>query len=102
MAGELVAFDAAKAHLRITDDDHDEEIAAKLAIASAEIVNWLDTQADPVWDATSAPLDVQGAVLVRLGCLYEHRGDDAGSNDEEKNWLEIERRLARRRNPSFA
>ena len=98
----LVSFDVAKRHLQITDDDHEEEIASKLAIASAEIVNWLDVMADPAWDETSTPLEVQGAVLARLGCLYEHRGDDGGGHDEETNWNEIERRLARRRKPSFA
>lgn len=98
----LVSFAVAKSHLRITDTDHDAEIQSKLEIASAEIVNYLDVQADPLWDEDTAPLDVQGATLKRLGCLYEHRGDDGASNDEEKNWDEIGRILARRRNPAFA
>lgn len=98
----LVAFEVAKRHLRITDNDHDAEIQSKLEIASAEIVNYLKAQADPAWDATTAPLDIQGATLKRLGAIYEHRGDDGSSADEDKNWDEIGRILMRRRDPALA
>lgn len=99
----LVAFDTAKTHLRVTDDDHDAEIQTKLDHASAVIVDYLGDRADPLWDDTSTPLHVQAAVLYLLGCVYEHRGDDLAPDAvDEEAWAAVARLLARSRTPALA
>lgn len=102
---KLVAFETAKTHLRITDDDHDVEIQTKIDHASAIMLDYLKSRGDPTWDATSCPLPVQAATLYMIGLLYEHRGDDleAGAGDfDQGTWDAIERLLKRSRDPALA
>jgi hypothetical protein len=101
--GPLVSFEEAKAHLQIRDDDHDDEITAKLAHASGIVRDYLKDQNDPTWTDLDAPLPVQAAVLTMLGHLYEHRGDDlAPAAYDEKAWEAVARLLARFRDPALA
>jgi hypothetical protein len=101
----LVPFEQAKSHLHVTDAVHDAEIQAKLAQASAIIVDYLKGDVAPTWDETTAPLPVQAAVLYMLALLYEHRGDDleAGAGDYDVGtWDAIDRLLKRFRDPALA
>lgn len=101
----LIAFQTGKDHLRVTDDDHDAEIQSKLTMAEGIIVDYLKAQADPSWDETTTPVPVQAAVLIMLGFLYEHRGEDleAGAGDfDEGAWNAVGRLLMRLRDPALA
>lgn len=104
MADYLTLPDA-KAHLRITDADHDAEIQTKLTYASGIVRDYLGTYGDPAWDATSAPDQVHAATAYMLGLLYEHRGDDltTGAGDfDAATWDAVKRLLDRIRPPAFA
>jgi hypothetical protein len=99
----LVSLVTAKDHLRITDTLHDADVSQKLASASATIRDYLKDQNDPTWDDTSAPPWIQAAVLLLLGHLYEHRGDEfgpAGDNDE-RVWEAIANLARRSRDPAL-
>lgn len=99
----LVDFYTAKDHLRVTDSAHDDEIASKLAIASAIIVDYLKGRADPTWDEDTTPLPVQAAILNMLSHLYEHRGDDFAPDDHSTAvWRAVELLLERFRDPALA
>ena len=105
MAG-LVTLAVAKAHLKITDTDHDADVQRYADQASLAIVGWLDAQADPAWDETTVPLDVQAAILVMLQNFYDHgelQGPTArtGKSKDEETWDAVERLLMRRRAPSL-
>lgn len=103
----LVTLARAKAHLRITDADHDDDIGQKSADASGIIVRYLKGQADPTWEAVTnpPPSAVQSAILLMLAQLYEHRGDDesfgAGSRSAS-TWDAIEHLLVTWRDPAVA
>lgn len=96
----LVAFDRAKKHLRVTDNDHDEEIQSKLDQASDIITDYLKAQADPTWNEDTAPGRVQSAVLLMLGHLDGNRGQDLRADEDV--WKAIERLLMRVRDPALA
>lgn len=96
------------------DDVHDAEIQSKLDHASGIIVDRLSKSAywAPIvaaWDATTAPLPVQAAILEMLGALYEHRGDDVATVPsggaapyDQAVWDAIERKIARFTDPALA
>ena len=104
-----VSLAEAKAHLRITDNDHDPEVQATADRAVAVILDYVAKGRtrfpDPTVPAPLTPdgLIVQSAALDFLGSLYEHRGDDYGINTPDAEvWQAIRRKLARLRNPAFA
>ena len=102
---DLVTLPVAKTHLRITDADHDAEIQLKVTHASAIVRDYIGTYGDPLWDATTAPDQVQAATLYMVGLLYEHRGDDltTGAGDfDAATWDAVKRLLDRVRPPAFA
>ena len=92
---KLASLADAKIQLRITDAARDAEITLLLEHASAEVFQYIGPQADPTWDETTAPDVVQAATLYRLGHLWEHRGDDAAADTEDKNWAGLSLRLMR-------
>jgi len=100
----LVQLADAKVHLHVTDPARDVEIQGKADHASAVIVDYLKEQADPAWTADTAPLVVQAAVLLMLGHLWEHRGDDleAPTGSDAAVWEAIARLLMRMRDPALA
>ena len=99
----LVPLADAKLHLGITEaTERDAEVTLYLKQASALIYQYIGTQADPLWDETTAPDDVQAATLKMLGNLFEHRGDDANDEHEQKIWEGISLLLMRRRDPALA
>jgi hypothetical protein len=99
----LTSLDNAKLALRETDPARDAEITLYLQHASALIVQYVGSQADPEWDETTAPDDVQAATLKMLCNLYEHRGDDVAPDDHDiKLWEGISLLLMRRRDPALA
>jgi len=102
----LVALDVAKAHLRITDTDHDAEVQRELDAATTIVVLYLAEFADPTWTEATLPADVCQAILILLGHLDESRGgmgvDPASDDDMEKTWKAIASILMRRRLPSIA
>jgi hypothetical protein len=77
--GPLVSQDQALAHLRLVLSSAQPEIqadlTAKIAQSSEAIRRFVDHANDPSWDETSAPKCIQQAVLLHLGCAWDHRGD---------------------------
>lgn len=104
-----VALPAAKAHLRISDDDHDGDIQSKLNQAESIILELVASgrtrrvEPAPPAPGTSGGLILQSAILELLAGLYEHRGDDFGVNQpDEELWNAIRRKVARLRDPALA
>ena len=102
----LVTLTQAKSHLRITTSDDDVDIALKLAQAEAAILercaataHWAPIVAG--WTDADVPLSVQAAILILLGHLHEHRGDD-DMNIDEALWLAIERLICLNKDPVLA
>ena len=99
----LTSLANAKLALHETDPAREPEITLYLEHASALIYQYVGAQADPLWDETTAPDDVQAATLKMLGHLYEHRGDDVAPDDHDlKLWEGISLLLMRRRDPALA
>jgi Phage gp6-like head-tail connector protein len=96
----LVSMQQAKEHLHITVDDTDADVALKIEHASFVVLDYLKTRANWSWTEQDAPGHVQAAVLLVLGHLYEHRGDDMRTDDAL--WGAIGRLLARARDPAYA
>jgi hypothetical protein len=96
----LVSLGQAKDHLRIEHDYSDADIVDKMEQASAIVVDFLTTQADPTWDELTVPKPVQTAILWVLAHLWAHRGDEVGKDDEL--WAALNRLLARFRDPAYA
>jgi len=95
----LATLAEAKAHLQITDDARDAEVTQFLALASAQVFDYIGTRADPAWDETSAPDVVRAATLRALVHNWEHRGDDS---DDTALWTAIGALLMRTRDPALA
>lgn len=103
---DLVPLDAAKRHLRIVDDLHDQDVQQKLDLATAVIGDYLaDWQPVDEWTTDTIPLMATAAILMMLTHLYEHRGDDmaptaSGATPDADVWAAIERVCARLRAPT--
>lgn len=103
MAAVLVTLVQAKAHLRIPTAmiADDVDIQLKLDQAEGIILTYLDVQADPLWvSPATAPANVTAAILLALGGLHEHRGDD--QTLDESTWMAIARLLVGLRDPALA
>lgn len=99
----LITLAAAKAHLYITDDDHDAEVTAAMTDASATIRDYLKGHNDPTWTDTTAPPWVQRAVKLLLAHFYENRGDAHGTtNNDPAVWAAIAKLLDRSTVPTVA
>lgn len=96
----LVTLLQCKKHLHVEDDLHDVEITLKRDQATATIVDYLESRADPTWTDQTVPGQVSAAILLLLGNLYEHRGDDMQA--DEACWQAITRLLVRSRDPALA
>lgn len=106
---DYVSLIEAKAHLRITDTDHDTEVQATADRAVAIVLDYVEAGRtrfpDPSAPEPGTPhgLIVQAAALDLLGSLYEHRGDDYGINPPDLEvWNAIRRKLSRLRNQALA
>lgn len=99
---ELVTLDVAKAHLQITDADHDVDVQQKLTAASATIRDYLKDRNDPTWTPTTVPPFIASAVLLYLAHLYEHRGDEFGQDNDDRVWDAIANLCRRSRDPALA
>ena len=93
----LVSLEKAKRHLRIDNTDHDEDIANKVAQASAIVMDYLKLTAVPATWPT-VPFVVEAAVLVVLGELFQKR--EAGDVDVISQGVQA--LLARQRDPALA
>ena len=104
MAAILVTLTQAKEHLRVTTaalDPGDTDIQAKLDQAEGIIREYLDTAVDAAWvSPATAPATVTAAILLALGDLREHRGDD--NTLSAATWEAITRLLAQRHVPAIA
>ena len=92
----LWTVDEAKVHLRITGTAHDVDITQKLAAAQEAILAYLASAADPLWDATTAPMPVKHAIHLLTAAFYEDRGDGTIPDP----WPKIYALLAAYRDPT--
>ena len=77
----LVSLSMAKEHLRITHNEENGPIQDKLDAAEDIVMDYIGlASASPTWDDTNVPPRIQAAVLLVLGDLWEHRGDDDEGN----------------------
>lgn len=103
----LLALDVAKDHLHETGTARDADIQRKADAASAAILGYLATFADPTWTETTLPADVQASMLIFLEYLEWRALDPSASSsasDDQvvKVWKAVEALLMRRRLPSIA
>lgn len=77
----LITLDQAKEHLRIDDLNDpamEEDLFLKMEQASAIILDYIEV-IDSGWDETTVPEHIRVTVLMVLGNLWDHRGDDKES-----------------------
>lgn len=102
-AAVLVTLAQAKAHLKITTaagHPGDADIQLKLDAAESIIRKHLKAGDDPAWTPATVPAAIPSAILLQLGDLYEHRGDD--DDNAPKNWDRIQTILRPFRDPALA
>ena len=63
----LVTLARAKAHLNITDTDHDGLVTDTMTAASAAIRDYLKDRNDPTWTDATVPPWIAQSVLLLLG-----------------------------------
>jgi hypothetical protein len=96
----LVTLEQAKAHLRVTDDDSNDEIGLKATLASEIVLNYVTHADKDEWTDSSVPGSVQASVFLVLTDLWDHRG---GGDDEEVFLSSAVKSLLRRyRDPPLA
>lgn len=79
MTSRLVTLPLAKKHLRVDHTDEDEYIGLLVDQASGIVRDYLKVEVGE-WGEEATPQPVQAAVLLVIGNLYAHRGDDPGTN----------------------
>lgn len=96
----LVTLAQAKLHLRIDEDDGDNDLELKIHAASGAVLNyvrqsdpaWLDTAGEPVIDTAGEPAgipyEVKAATLLLLGDLYKER-DGANTSQWSHGFLPV-------------
>lgn len=100
----LVTLDQAKAHLRVEHNADNDDIQLKINAASVAVVNYCKTTDAQGWDETTAPADVQNAVLLLLGDFYKTREGGDPSNDVALGYfpVPVTALLHRYRDPALA
>lgn len=86
----LVTLAVAKMHIKADwlttspADERDAELQEMVEQASDHIAGYLKlpVTSPPYWDETTAPPRVRSMVLLLVGHLWEHRGDDLTTVDE--------------------
>lgn len=101
----LISLLQAKDHLRITDDDHNADIALKLSVAEQMILDRCNTTAHwraitPTWTSATVPGGVRNAIFLVLTHLYENRGDDMTVDADF--WAAVDRVISLHRDPVIA
>jgi len=110
----LIDLEEAKGHLRVTGTNADEDLTAKMFMATAILFNYLkiDPDASPLsvpwgtsdWAGDEPPWDIKAACLLILGDLWAYREGSTLGNFREMNPISpaIESLLRRWRDPSMA
>jgi hypothetical protein len=108
----LITLAQAKKHLRLTTYEDDDDVLLKLEQATSMVLeyiwrdddDWVDTMI--AWTTTTAPKQIQAAIMVQLGELHRFRGDDVPDQTpkREHGYLspQVTAYLHRFRDPSVA
>ena len=93
----LVTLIAAKVHLHLplTTTDRDGDVQDLVDRSSAIVITHLKSRANPNWsvedplpsDGIVVPKNVEVAVLLLIGQLDQHRGDDVVPDGDWKSYL---------------
>ena len=85
----LVSLAQGKNHLRVDNDDEDNDLTLKIHAASAAVLNYLKSGANKFLDSNGeveidsnddpvgVPYEVSAATLLMLGFLYKDRDENA-------------------------
>lgn len=75
---KYITLEQARDHLRLDDDDADDQadLALKIEAASAMVANYLGAAADFTED--DVPPEVRAATLLMAAYLYRYRDQDPG------------------------
>lgn len=77
MAGLPISLELAKAHLRVGDSSHDDElIAAKLEMAFGVAEDITNRNIRKEYTAETLPPAIKAAILLILGTLYDNESDN--------------------------
>jgi hypothetical protein len=101
----LVSLEQAKAHLRVSSTDSDDDIQLKIEQASTLILERCGSTAywraiTATWTDATVPQSVQAAILLMVGHLHENRGDDMKA--DEALWMAIDRLIPMNKDPVIA
>lgn len=98
----LVTIDRARSHLHIEGFDEDEELEAKIADASAIVIDYMK-RPNHGWTEATAPGQVQAATLLVLGAIWSQR-EGVGQSAEDLDPISpaIVSLLRRMRDPALA
>lgn len=98
----LITLAEAKSHLRVTGDENNADIEAKLQEACDLVLKHVNTGAVAGWSngTVAVPGNVKSAVKILLTYLYVHRGDDMAPSAEI--WTAMERVLTTTRESALA
>jgi hypothetical protein len=104
MIPQLITLEQAKAHSRITTDEEDLDIDFKVSAASQIVMDYLKKKTVPEeWVENhspltiAAPFNIQAAVCLVFGDLYENR-ESATGNPLSNTVMSL---LERYRDPAF-
>lgn len=104
----LITMDEAKARLRITHNDEDDDIESMMVDATEIVLNRLGSFADDTWDIDTVPGPIRAAILNQLRVMFEYDRKDDGSryldDYQYKGYLHpsVEKYLYRYRDPPLA
>jgi hypothetical protein len=86
----LITYEQAQTHLRMTDEEYQEDILLKMDLATGIVLDYLQDYRErvaPVWTVATNPEEdfvfacVQAAILEVLGHLMGFRGDSEKTVD---------------------
>lgn len=116
---KLITLEQANDHLRLdlvgdgnSPDDYSgdpraAEVGRKIDEATDIVLNYIDSyiqRESPTWDASTVPPGIRAAILLVLGWIWEHRGDDETDQAQADGYLTkpVTSLLHRYRDPAMA
>jgi hypothetical protein len=96
----IIDLATAKEHLRVSDTSDDADLQRKLDQAIKIISDYVSPA--EAWTSQDVPATVVAAVLVQMGWLYSHRGDEDAAKTEHDLAPGVAALLRRLSDPALA